>query len=131
MVRPNLRITLCFVFRHFPLSQIYSQAQKAAEVAEAAAAQGKFWQMHDTLFEHQQTLDDAALVEYAIDLNLDIPQFLQELADHVHAERVEADIRSGQSNGVQGAPTFFIGIRHKGVQKLETILMAILESIAI
>ena len=119
---------LCFVFRHFPQIQIHPQAQRAAESAEAAEAQGKFWEMHDTLFEHQQALDDADLVEYAAQLGLDMPRFLRELAQHVHAERVQEDITSGCSYGVQETPTFFIGVRHKGTQNLEMLLMTILET---
>ncbi len=87
---------LCFIFRHFPQIQIHPQAQKAAETAEAAATQGKFWEMHDTLFEHQHCLEDADLVEYAVQLGLNIPRFLQELAGHVHAERIQEDINSGR-----------------------------------
>ena len=119
---------LCFVFRHFPQPQIYSQALRAAESAEAAAAQGKFWEMHDILFAHQQALDDGDLVQYAAQLSLDIPQFLREMAEHIHVQRVQSDIDSGQSNGVEKTPTFFIGIRCEKTQNLEVLLMTILET---
>lgn len=116
----------CFVFRHFPMTHIRSQSQRTAEVAEAATAQGKFWEMHDLLFQNQQALTDGDLVEYAAQLNLDIPQFLQELAEHVHQARVQADIESGQQHGVEETPTFFIGIRHQGAENLEALLGAII-----
>ncbi len=126
-IQQSLGDQLCFVFRHFPLTQLYPQAQKAAEAAESAGAQGKFWEMHNTLFEHQHALDDADLVEYAIALNLDIPQFLREMSQHVHAERVQEDIRSGVSSGVRSTPTFFInGIRHDGDWNLERLQAAII-----
>lgn len=115
----------CFVYRHFPLC-IHPQASIAAEVAEAANAQGKFWQMHDKLFENQQHLTDGELVEYAAQLNLDMIQFLQELAEHIHQARVQADIESGQQYGVESTPTFFIGIRHQGADNIEALLGAIL-----
>ena len=121
---------LCVSFRHFPRTQIHPQAQKAAETVEAAAAQGKFWEMHTLLFEHHDTLADGNLVEYAAQLNLDIPRFLQELSDHIHADRVQADIESGQRHGVKDTPTFFIGIRQQDCQKLEPILVALLNAIA-
>lgn len=119
---------LCFVLRHFP-SPHYFQAFRAAEAAEAAHAQDKFWQMHDTLFAHQQALEDADLVEYASALNLDIPRFLRELATRVYVDRVQADIDSGCSNGVKEAPTFFISVRYTGTQNLEALLMTILQKI--
>ncbi len=119
---------LCFVFRHFPQPQIHPQAKRAAESAEAAAAQGKFWEMHDILFEHQQALDDGDLVQYAAQLRLDIPRFLREMAEHVHVQRVQSDIDSGRSNGVEETPTFFIGVRYEGTENLEVLLMAILET---
>jgi len=118
---------LCFVFRHFPQTQIHSQAQRAAESAEAAAAQGKFWEMHALLYEHQQALDDGDLVAYAAQLQLDVPQFLREMAHHVHIDRVRADIESGRCNGVETTPTFFIGVRYEGTPNLEVLLTTLLE----
>ena len=104
---------LCFIFRHFPQTQIHPQAQRAAQVAEAAAAQGKFWLMSDTLFDHQQRLENGYLVEYANDLGLDIPQFLKELSKQVHVDRINEDIEGGIQSGVTTAPALFInGIRY-------------------
>ena len=104
---------LCFIFRHFPQTQIHPHAQRAAQVAEAAAAQGKFWLMSDTLFDHQQRLENGYLVEYANDLGLDIPQFLKELSKQVHIDRINEDIEGGMQSGVTTAPALFInGIRY-------------------
>lgn len=104
---------LCFIFRHFPQTQIYPHAQRAAQAAEAAAAQGKFWLMSDTLFDHQQRLENGYLVEYANDLGLDIPQFLKELSKQVHVDRINEDIEGGIESGVTTTPALFInGIRY-------------------
>ena len=117
---------LRFVFRHFPLTQSHPHAEHAAEAAEAAAGQGKFWQMHDYLFEHQQALDDAHLVQYAVALNLDKETFVREMTEHVHTNRVHEDFLSGVRSGVNGTPTFFInGVRHDDAYELETLLTAI------
>jgi protein-disulfide isomerase len=126
-IQQRLGDRLCFVFRHFPQPDLYPQSQKAAESAEAANTQSKFWQMHDLLFDRQQHLSDADLVIYADRIGLDISQFLQELTQHLHADRVQEDIESGRSNGVSETPTFFIGIRHQGCKNLEA-LVNILES---
>ncbi len=99
---------LCFVFRHFPLTQIHRQAQKAAEAAEVAARQGRFWQMHNLLFERQQALDDGSLVEYAMELGLHMPRFLWNFSQHVCVQRIQANLLSGIESGVTGTPTFFI-----------------------
>ncbi|HEY9653966.1 MAG TPA: thioredoxin domain-containing protein, partial [Crinalium sp.] len=77
---------LCLIFRHFPQTQIHPHAQRAAEAAEAAAAQGQFWLMSDTLFDQQPRLENGYLVEYANDLGLDIPRFLQELSKQVYVD---------------------------------------------
>jgi protein-disulfide isomerase len=104
---------LCFIFRHFPQIQIHPQVQRAAQAAEAAAAQGQFWLMSDTLFDHQQRLENGYLVEYANDLGLDIPQFLKELSKQVHVARINEDIEGGIESGVTTAPALFInGIRY-------------------
>ena len=101
-------------------------AEHAAEAAEAAAVQGKFWEMHDSLFEHQQALDDAHLVHYAVALNLDKETFKREMTEHVHTNRVREDFLSGVRSGVNGTPTFFInGVRHDDSYELETLLAAV------
>jgi protein-disulfide isomerase len=115
-----------FVFRNFPLTQAHPHAQHAAEAAEAAAVQGKFWEMHDYLFEHQQALDDAHLVHYAVALHLDEETFKREMTTHVYMNRVREDFLSGVRSGVNGTPTFYIdGVRHDASYALETLLAAI------
>src|SRR5579859_1982444 len=91
-IQRRLGDRLRFVFRSFPLTQSHPHAQHAAEAAEAAAVQEKFWQMHDTLFEHQQALDDAHLVHYALALYLDEETFVREMMEHVHTKRVREDV---------------------------------------
>ncbi|MBE9157794.1 DsbA family protein [Nodosilinea sp. LEGE 06152] len=106
---------LCFIFRHFPQAQIHPRAQRAAQAAVAAAAQGKFWLMSDTLFDHQQRLENGYLIEYANDLGLDMPQFLKELSKQVHVDRINEDIEGGIQSGVTTAPALFInGIWYTG-----------------
>jgi protein-disulfide isomerase len=117
---------LCLIFRHFPQAQIYPQAQRAAQAAEAAAAQGQFWLMSDTLFSHQQRLENGYLVEYANDLRLDIPQFLKELSKQVHIDRINEDIEGGIQSGVTTAPALFINnIRYTGRWKMTELMAAI------
>lgn len=96
---------LRLVFRHFPAFGLHP---KAAEAAEAAGLQGRFWQMHKVLFEHQSALGNGYLVEYARDLDLDTGQFLRDMAGHVCAERVHSDLVSGAESGVWKTPTFFV-----------------------
>jgi len=122
---------LRFVFRHFPLVQVHPHAEHAAQAAEAAGRQGKFWEMHDYLFEHQDALDDVHLVQYAIDLNLDLPRFEQDFGDPAIIEHIREDILSGIQSGVNGTPTFFInGIRHDGSFDLDAMLAAIEDAAA-
>jgi protein-disulfide isomerase len=117
---------LRFVFRNFPLAEAHPHAEHAAEAAEGAASQRRFWEMHDTLFEHQQALDDQHLVGYAKNLGLDESRFSHELATHTHAPRVREDFLSGVRSGVNGTPTFFInGIRHDDSWDLATLLEAL------
>ena len=122
-VQKNLGNKLRFIFRNFPITQIHPHAQHAAEAAEAAAAQNKFWEMHDYPYEHQQALDDNHLEKYASRLGLDIIQFNHDMASHAYAQRVREDFLSGVRGGVNGTPTFYInGIRYDGSWKLETLL---------
>ncbi|NJR52134.1 MAG: DsbA family protein [Leptolyngbyaceae cyanobacterium CSU_1_3] len=117
---------LCLIFRHFPQTQIHPHAQRAAEATEAAAAQGQFWLMHDTLFAHQQKLENGYLVEYANDLGLDIPQFLKDLSKQVHVNRINEDIESGYRSGVTTAPALFInGIRYRDRWSLDQLIATI------
>jgi protein-disulfide isomerase len=117
---------LRFVFRNFPLAEVHPHAEAAAEAAEAAAAQGKFWEMHDTLYEHQRALDTTHLRDYARQLGLDIAAFEQALAAHAFAGRVHEDFISGARSGVNGTPTFYInGRRHDASYDLDTLTAAI------
>jgi protein-disulfide isomerase len=118
---------LCFIFRHFPQIQIHPHAQRAAQAAEAAAVQGQFWSMHDTLFAHQQQLENGYLVEYANDLGLDIPQFLKELSKQVHVDRINEDIESGCKSGITAAPALFINnIRYVGCWRITELMTAMI-----
>jgi protein-disulfide isomerase len=106
---------LRFVFRNFPLAEAHPHARNAAQAAEAAAAQGKFWEMHDALFEHQEALEAEDIIGYAKSLGLDMAKFAKDLQDATYAKRVREDFRSGVKSGVNGTPTFFInGSRYEG-----------------
>ncbi|NJL20588.1 MAG: DsbA family protein [Leptolyngbyaceae cyanobacterium SM1_3_5] len=118
---------LCFIFRHFPQIQIHPHAQRAAQAAIAAAAQGQFWSMHDTLFVHQQNLENGYLIEYANDLGLDIPRFLKDLPKQVHLDRIKEGIEGGIRSGVTIAPALFInGSRYTGHWNTTQLLAAVL-----
>jgi protein-disulfide isomerase len=103
------------VFRLFPLTTIHPHAQTAAEAAEAAARQGRFWEMHDVLFRNQGHLEQADLCRYAERLGLDLTQFDSDLVDPAIATRIERDVESGERSGVDGTPSLFIdGSRYRG-----------------
>lgn len=111
-----------YVYRHFPISASHVHAQNAAEAAEAAAVQGKFWEMHDKLFANQDALDDEALVRYAGEIGLDVERFQRELHEHAYADRVREDFQSGIRSGANGTPTFFInGERYDGPWDVESL----------
>jgi protein-disulfide isomerase len=115
-----------YVWRHLPLSDVHPHAQLAAEAAEAAGAQGFFWEMHDLLLEHQQDLTGPDLVRYAKELGLDEQQFHDDVKRHVHAARVAQDLDSADLSGVAGTPTFFInGQRHYGAYDRESLTKAV------
>jgi protein-disulfide isomerase len=106
---------LRFAFRHFPISEIHPHARLAAQAAEAAAAQGRFWEMHDVLLVYQHALKHEDLVGYARALGLDVPRVARELRAGTYAARVSADFRSGLTSGVNATPTFFVnGARYDG-----------------
>jgi protein-disulfide isomerase len=105
---------------------VHPHAEHAAESAEAAGAQGRFWDMHDYLFEHQRALMDRKLDEYAAAIGLDMERFSRDTEDPVYTDRVRADFMSGVRSGVNGTPTFFInGYRHDGPHDFESLLAAI------
>ena len=104
-----------FVFRHFPLVEVHPHAQLAAEAAECAGAQGKFWPMHDALFEHQLHLKENQLRAYAEQLRLDMTRYAAEMDDHVYLQRVREHQQSARDSGVRGTPTFFVNGRLQDV----------------
>lgn len=119
-----------FVFRHFPLTEEHPHAQHAAEVAEAAAAQGRFWEMHDLLYTHQDALQDEDLMKYSRDLGLDVERVRSELTGHTHRARVERDVVSGATSGVSGTPRFFINGRpHDEPGDVRTLAAALKRSL--
>jgi protein-disulfide isomerase len=104
-----------FVFRHFPVARSHPHAVAAAEAAEAAGVQDRFWLMHDTLFTHQDALGLTSLVEYAEQLGLDVDRFAAELELGSHSTKVNSDYHSGLRSGVQGTPALFVdGVRFDG-----------------
>jgi protein-disulfide isomerase len=106
---------LCFAFRNFPLTNMHPYAEHAAEAAEAAGAQGRFWEMHDLLFENQDELGDENLARYASALGLDASHLIKEILAGAYTDRVREDFQSGARGGVNGTPTFFLnGVRFEG-----------------
>jgi protein-disulfide isomerase len=106
---------LRFVFRNFPLAEAHPHARLAAEAAEAAGAQGRFWEMHDVLFENQSALEPADIVGYAQSVGLDLTRFEQDIEAGTYTKKVRDDFRSGVRSGVNGTPTFFVnGERYDG-----------------
>ena len=125
-VQARMGEELRFVFRNFPITTSHPNAEQAAEAAESAASQGKFWEMHDTLYENQRRLGDEDLRAYAEQLGLDLDAFERDLAEHVHAARVHEDFIGGVRSGVNGTPTFYInGVRHDDSYERETLLAAL------
>jgi protein-disulfide isomerase len=122
---------VCFVFRHFPCLDRHPTAQHAAEAAEAAGAQGKFWEMHDRLMRYRHCFDDASLIEHAVALELDINRFLREMSSDVYVPRVRRDCESGEKSGVICTPTFFInGLRFTGDWQHSALRSAICEQVS-
>jgi Na+/H+ antiporter NhaA len=117
---------LRFVFRHLPLTDVHPHAQLAAEAAEAAAEQGAFWEMHDTLMDHQGALSIRDLIGYAAGLSLDVQRFGSDLRRHLGAARIAEDIDSADLASVSGTPTFFInGNRYHGAFDLAALEEAV------
>ena len=115
-----------YVWRHLPLTDVHPHAQLAAEAAEAAAAQGAFWEMHDTLLRHQDALRPADLAGYAATLGLDVERFTRDLRKHAYASRVAEDVDTADLGGVSGTPTFFVnGQRHNGAYDIGSLSQAV------
>jgi protein-disulfide isomerase len=118
----NLR----FVFRHMPLKDMHPWAQYAAEAAEAAGAQGKFWEMHDAIYDHQSDLDSDLLHALALTLRLDMPRFEADMEARRYRPRVERDFMGAMRSGVAATPTFFInGERYEGILQQRALLAAL------
>ena len=123
---------ICFVYRNFPLNETHPNAEGAAETAEFAAVHGKFWEMHDLLFEHQDELGPELYSKLAHKLNLPAAELKQALEQNEYQPHVRADFIGGVRSGVNGTPTLFIqGQRNNGpvdfdilAEKIETVLSA-------
>lgn len=126
-VQKQLGTNLRFVFRNFPITNSHPYAEWAAETAEASAAQGKFWEMHDFLYEHQASLgDEEFFAQYERKIKLDASKIGREVAQRAHLPRIEEDFTSGVRSGVNGTPTFFVnGIRYDGPPEVEALILAI------
>jgi protein-disulfide isomerase len=125
-IRRMMGDQLRFVFRNFPLNTLHEHAGQAAQAAEAAAAQGRFWEMHDLLYENQDNLDDVDLRSYALKAGLEIYRFEADMSGEVYAGKVRDDFRGGVRSGVNGTPTFFINdFRFNDVVNYENLLNAV------
>ncbi len=130
-IQNELGDKLKLIFRDFPLEKAHPQALMAAVASEAAGNQGKFWEMHDMLFENQRRLNRSALVEYATALSLDMLKFEQDLADETIAQKVKDEFYSGMRSGVNATPTFFInGEKYEGSWEGDDLLMYLLDRFA-
>ena len=119
-----------FVFRNFPIAQLHPHAEQAAEAAEAAAAQGKFWEMYELLLRPSSGLDLDSLLAYALDLGLDVDRFRKEVTGSAYAAKIEHDVREGVRNGVNATPKFYVdGERIDGKLPLEGLENAIRASV--
>jgi protein-disulfide isomerase len=122
---------LRFVFRNFPLTQIHPNAEPAAEAAEFAGASGKFWEMHNAIFENQNQLSVPFLKELAAKVGLSSDKLDEALQSHEYLERIKADFMGGVRSGVNGTPTFFInGKRYENAPEFDDMVNAIEEQIA-
>ncbi|HKQ52498.1 MAG TPA: thioredoxin domain-containing protein, partial [Pyrinomonadaceae bacterium] len=121
---------LRFVFRHFPLRNVHPHAVRAAEAAEAASAQGRFWQMHDALFAQDQPLDDERLARVARTAGLDVARYASEMSAGVYGGKVEEDFKAAlYADGVTGTPTFYLnGVRLSNIGSLEALLQTVMEA---
>jgi protein-disulfide isomerase len=125
-IQQKFRGKLALVFRHFPLTEVHPDAQAAAVASEAAANQGKFWEMHDLIFEYQSRLSPPTLLHHAKTLGLDMKRFEKDIQDPALFEKVEADFESGMVSGVNGTPSFFInGAKYNDSYDFESISEAI------
>ncbi|MES2412844.1 MAG: thioredoxin domain-containing protein [Pseudomonadota bacterium] len=108
VLMPHFTGRVRFAFRHHPLREVHPHAELAAEAAEAAGAQGKFWQMHELLFANQQHLEEKHLFGYAEQIGLDIARYQNEMRDRIYLQRVHEHIQSGRNAGVRATPAFYV-----------------------
>ncbi|HEX4152554.1 MAG TPA: DsbA family protein [Steroidobacteraceae bacterium] len=118
---------LRFIFRHFPLEDAHPHALMAAEAAEAAAAQGSFWAMHDLLFAHQTHLKTEDLRRYAADAGVDLARYTAEMDDHIYLQRVREHAQGGRRSHIRATPTFFV---NGGVQDISFGMQALHDAVA-
>jgi protein-disulfide isomerase len=125
-IQKRLGDKLRFVFRNFPITKIRPHAYETALAAEAAAAQGKFWEMYDYLFKHGQAVTNESLRRSAASLGLNLTKFDSEFYERMYSKHIDEDIQSGNSSGVKGTPTFFInGELYNGSWDLDSLLGAL------
>lgn len=115
-----------FVFRHFPRDEVHPFSERSALAAEAAGAQGRFWEMHDFLFESQHQLEYDDLIRHARELGLDVDRFQRDMAGGGFLSKVHADVEAGTSSGVTSTPSFFInGEKYEGAYDTPSLLAAV------
>jgi protein-disulfide isomerase len=125
-IQPQVGAQLRFVFRNFPLIQIHPHALHAAEAAEAANVQGKFWEMYDYIFHHQHTLEDTDLLLFAKAVGLDTAKFTADMDEHRFLSRIEEDVESGIQSGVEGTPSIYLnGVQYQSSWEHDPLLAAI------
>jgi len=125
-IQRRLGTRLRYVYRSFPQPEQFPHSDEAAEAAECASSQGRFWEMHDSLFDGGAPMNDARLSQRASDAGLDLLRFRREMGARVHAERVQNVRNGGVRSGVSTAPAFFINsVRHESSFGLATLLAAV------
>jgi protein-disulfide isomerase len=125
-IQKKVGARLRYVFRSFPQPEKYENSEEAAEAAQCASSQGKFWEMHDRLFENQGASDEVHLSRYATDLGLDLRQFRREMREHAHRGKIRAGRKAGVRRGIVRAPTIFIDdSEHESAFGLATLLAAV------
>ena len=125
-LREEMGERLAFTFRHFPQTSIHPHASAAAQAAEAAGSQGRFWEMHDLLFRNQKRLADLDITHLALQLGLEVYKFQADFERTSHVRRIREDLDAGAASGVRGTPTFFInGCRYAGKVDVASMLAAI------
>jgi protein-disulfide isomerase len=129
MLQEAMESDLRYVFRNFPLTDAHPHAEHAAEAVEAAGVEGRFWEMHDAVFENQDALEDDDLASYAADVGLDANRVVAEIEEGKYRPRIERDVQSGMRSGVEGTPSFFInGVKYEGPMDPEAMLTALQEA---